>query len=409
MNLYIFNKSSYAAIFGIGTYVRELTKTLRNSEINVYMVNLKSEKTQIHIEEIDGIRHWYFPEPIQQEHLPKKSTKQDELYYRNVVYLLQLYIDDRKDLIFHLNSMDCKPLADALKIVFDCKIVLVVHYLHSVMPLLGSISRLSTIISQPDEPMESVETIAKRFYLREKELTHSVDKIICLSNHTFDLLRQDYDICQEKMVVIYNGLAKTSSVYYKPELFVKYNIQSIPVILFVGRVDNMKGITYALRAFKRVLDAMPCRLIIAGEGSFNVHMKECEDFCTYITWAGRVGKEQLYEFYSIADIGVLPSFTEQCNYVAIEMMMHGLPMVTTSAPGLAEMTEDGISSLQVPVIENDDTVEIDTELLAEKMLYLLQNSEERKRIGANARKRYELLYTSDIFRENMINFYQSLL
>ena len=98
-----------------------------------------------------------------------------------------------------------------------------------------------------------------------------------------------------------------------------------------------------------MLNTIPCRFIIAGEGSFSAHMKECEDTCMNITWAGRVGKEKLYEFYSIADIGVLPSFIEQCNYVTIEMMMHGLPIITSSACGLAEMTEDGISSLQVPV------------------------------------------------------------
>jgi len=41
-------------------------------------------------------------------------------------------------------------------------------------------------------------------------------------------------------------------------------------------------------------------------------------------------------------------------------------------------------------------------------LYLLQHPEERKRMGANARKRYENVYSADIFSENMLNFYQSL-
>ena len=53
-------------------------------------------------------------------------------------------------------------------------------------------------------------------------------------------------------------------------------------------------------------------------------------------------------------------------------------------------------------------MEIDTGLLAEKMLYLLQHPEERKRMGVNARKRYETVYSSEIFRQNMLHFYDSL-
>ena len=108
-----------------------------------------------------------------------------------------------------MNYMENKPLADALKSVFDCKTVLVVHYLRSVMDLLGNISRLRRIISQHEAPKDAVEISAKESYLQEKELfqSHSIDKIICLSNHTFDLLHQDYQIEKEKMVVIYNGLS----------------------------------------------------------------------------------------------------------------------------------------------------------------------------------------------------------
>ena len=86
MNLYIFNESSRAAVYGIGTYIRELTKALCQSSINVCVVNLMSDKPQILKEEIDGIRHWYFPKFI-----PEQRTidfqKQIGLYYRNVVYL----------------------------------------------------------------------------------------------------------------------------------------------------------------------------------------------------------------------------------------------------------------------------------------------------------------------------------
>jgi glycosyltransferase involved in cell wall biosynthesis len=91
------------------------------------------------------------------------------------------------------------------------------------------------------------------------------------------------------------------------------------------------------------------------------------------------------------------------------MMMHGVPLIVSDSTGLNEMVEEGVSGLHVPVSEHPDKVELDAALLAEKMLFLLQNSEERERMGANARKRYETLYTSGIMGENMSNLYQSLL
>ena len=79
------------------------------------------------------------------------------------------------------------------------------------MTLLGNISRLRRIISQPDEPIDAEEISAKKSFQEEKEMLqcHAIDKIICLANHTFDLLHQDYGIEKEKMVVIPNGLSDT--------------------------------------------------------------------------------------------------------------------------------------------------------------------------------------------------------
>ena len=104
----------------------------------------------------------------------------------------------------------------------------------------------------------------------------------------------------------------------------------------------------------------------------------------------------------------MPSFHEQCSYVAIEMMMHGIPLIASTTTGLKEMVTDGVTGMHIPIIEHPDKVEIDTDLLAEKILYMLQHPEYRKRMGANARKRHETVYSSEIFRHNMLDLYRSL-
>jgi len=408
MNLYIFNKSGKAAVFGIGTYIRELKETLGHSDINVCIVNLYSQESQIKFEQINSIRYWYFPAPILEQR-SIDNQRQMELYYRNIVFLLQLHIDDKIDLIFHLNYMDSKPLADALKTVFNCKIVTVVHYLDWCFSLSGNVSRFSEILTS--EEIDSNDEFKKSIFescRKEKDFFEIVDHIICLSENTRQILQNDYKIMPNKTNVIYNGLTDNHFVSDKLMLQRKYHIPNIPIILFVGRLDDIKGLKYALQSFKIVLKTQYCHFIIAGNGEFDIYMKECEDIWTHITWTGLISKEKLYDLYSIADIGIMTSFHEQCSYVAIEMMMHGVPLIASTSTGLKEMVEDGVTGLHIPVIEHPDKVEIDTDLLAEKMLYLLQHPDERKRMGVNARKRYETVYSSEIFRQNMLHFYESL-
>ena len=212
IKLFIFNQSSSAAVFGIGTYIRELTTALEGCDINVSIIHLLSDKSDVETEEIDGVRQWYIPSPI----TIITNEVQKDCYYRNIFYLLRLYIvkrENKENIIFHINYLNCKILVDSLSAFFECKIILVVHYLDSIISLLGNISRLHTIISQSDEPSDKVEKFAKESFLKEKEMLQSrrIDKIICLSNNTFDMLHKYYQIEKDRMVVIYNGLSDISA------------------------------------------------------------------------------------------------------------------------------------------------------------------------------------------------------
>ena len=227
-----------------------------------------------------------------------------------------------------------------------------------------------------------------------------------------NFLCSEYQLDAEKISIIPNGLSDALPVPAndKDSLRRKWRMNTRePLLLFVGRLHPVKGLRFLISAFRKVLDTFPdCRLIIAGNGDYDTYLQEAKDICSKVSFTGLLEKKDLHELYQIADIGILPSLTENCSYVAIEMMMHGLPMITAAASGLTEMTEDGISGLQVPLIEHPDKVEIDTEVLAEKMMYLLQHPAETKEMGQNGRTRYLKKYSLDVFRSSMLNFYQSL-
>ncbi len=407
MNLYIFNEINLATVYGIGTYIRELIAVLKNSDLNVCVVNLNSDKPQIMSEEIDGVLYLNFPSPIQWS---KELPEHWDLYHHNIVYWLQLHIKDKENLIFHLNYNQKSELARKLKNVFDCKIILTVHFLDWYFKLLENKTRFKIIMeTQQTVLYDKMELLRESFYM-EKDTFQIVDYIISLSNKTKQILQNDYQINSNKIVKICNGLADTTPVSEKSVLRKKYNIPSnVPILLFVGRISNGKGLKYALQSFRFILKTHPdCRFIIAGNGDFNYHMAECEDIWMNVTWTGLIKKEKVYELYTMADIGVMPSFHEQCSYVAIEMMMHGLPIIGTSSC-LGEMIENNITGLHIPIIENNDGTEIDSSLLAEKILYLLEHPTEARQMGDNGRRRYLEHYSSIIFRGNMLKMYESCL
>lgn len=406
INLYIFSEYNKSLVYGIGSYLKELTTSLPKESVNITLVHLNTAEQQIRMEETNHVKYWYLPSAKESPFM--YNDEHTIQYYRNIVYLLQLYIFDTSQLIFHLNCMHSQTLAERLKSVFNCKLVFSIHYFNWCFDLSGSINKFKNILDSTSKQQKN-DSIYKS-YIKDIELFETLDHIICLSLNTYQIVKDIYNQKSNKLSVIYNGLSDHKQIDKKNVLRKKYRLSNIPVVLFVGRLDENKGLRYLITAFKKVLETMPhSRLIIAGNGDFQMYMEECEDIWTNVTFTGLIDKKHLYELYALADIGVITSFHEQCSYVAIEMMMHGIPFIGTASPGLNEMIEEGCSGLHIPIEEYPDKLEIDTALLAEKIIYLLQNPKEQKRMRLNARKRYELLYTSELMGEKTFNLYKSLI
>lgn len=408
MNLYIFNETRRGAVYGVGTYIKELTGALQTNDMNVCVINLFSETPCVYREEVDGIAYWHFPSPIQEQRT-LDIEKQRALYFRNVVYLLRLHILDREKLIFHLNYHQNRYLVEELKEAFDnCQVISVAHFSDWGFVVFDNLQQLRNILKE--KISSSLNEKLKKSFEEEKLYYSKVDHTICLSEYMQDVLRQDYNLDTTKISIIPNGLSDVSEMSSSDLLLrKKWHLRCTEkILLFVGRVDEIKGISFLIKAFREVLKInLDCRLIIAGNGNYDLFLQDAQDICMKITFTGFLNKKELYELYQIADVGVVPSLFEPFGYVPVEMMMHKLPIVATATSGLNEVVDENCA-LKVPLIRYSDRVEIDIKLLAEKILYILSHPKEARKLGENGRKRYEQMYTSEIFGQKMIQFYQSL-
>ena len=407
MNLYIFNNKSRGGLYGVGTYVRELVTALRGRGICIHVVHLLCNQSQIERKEIEGISYWYFPEPVSKEWHPL-DQEQRKVYSRNIVYLLRYYIKDQEDIVFHLNSYKDESLALELKGAFDCKVITVSHFSDWSSVIHDNPERLRATLQK--KKTDEWEDLIRESFNEERTCYAAMDRVISLSNFMRELLCQDYGLNPNRIVVIPNGMNDKAEKGIDQNLLRK-KWQLRPeerMILFVGRLDGIKGVRFLIRAFHAVLRKIPySRLWIVGDGDYQNSFSEANFIFSQITFTGFLDQTSLLELYHLADVGVVPSLFEPFGYVPVEMMMHELPIVATATSGLNEVVDESCA-LKIPLIVSSDSVEIDTSLLAEKIVYLLQNPEEAKRLGKNGRKRYLEKYSSEVFRKNMLAFYNSL-
>ena len=205
MNLYLFNKTDSAAVYGIGTYLRELTQALEGAEINVHIVHLHSVRPKFEIEKTNCVENWYIPE-VRYDNTSIDTIRELENYFRNVVYIFRLHIKDTTNLIFQFNFNDCYSLARGLKAVFVCKTVAVIHYAKWQLRLHGNLLRLRSIKLKPENQRDSFEQSIYISYAYENLLFREVDRVISLSQHMRNVLIEEYQLDLDKISVIPNGL-----------------------------------------------------------------------------------------------------------------------------------------------------------------------------------------------------------
>ncbi len=117
------------------------------------------------------------------------------------------------------------------------------------------------------------------------------------------------------------------------------------VALFVGRVDDSKGVMIAAEAVKQAIArGADLHLLAVGKGRRQRDLKRC--LGGRVTVAGHLPQAELPALYASADLFVFPSHTEVAGNVVVEAMASGLAPVLADAPALVQWLrrpgEDGL-------------------------------------------------------------------
>lgn len=391
-HLFIFNNASRAANYGIGTYVRQLTEGLRQRpDWKVSFVDLNSDVKEYTLHDDEhGNRHYQVP--------TSNSKMESETYCRCTFYFLARHIGPASDgrRVFLFNYYQHFPLAALLKgQFFDARVIFVVHFLNWCFQLKGNKTRFRQLIASDYQPQNDDEWQIRSGMEGEKKALCLADEVIVLSEDTRRLLVKDYGISAKKLHLVYNG--------YGNSLCPRRDIQpgEPRIILFVGRLDEIKGLNFLIEAFRQIADKHPdTRLVVAGDGNFQLYLEQCRSLQGRVSFLGKVAGEEMEEVYRSACIGAMPSFHEQCSYTAIEMMRHGIPVVGTDSTGLCEML-DATPELRVHINEEQPEEDAFTTRIAACMDLLLSDKVVYHRASKAVAELYETRYKATTMIKGM--------
>lgn len=229
-----------------------------------------------------------------------------------------------------------------------------------------------------------------KYLLFRKFMRLFVDRYIAVSQDIENWLISTVGVNASKVRQIYNGVDHRQFVpqSVKPLALLPQqwrNLDGIVVVGTVGRLTPVKDQQLLLRAVATLRRDHPdlgnrLRLLVVGDGPLYPALSRMVDELALQDVAWLAGdRNDVSLLLHVMDIFVLPSLGEGISNTVLEAMASGLPVIATAVGGNVELVEEGFNGRLIP--------SGNCQALADAMAYLITESEERARLGANARAR----------------------
>lgn len=235
-----------------------------------------------------------------------------------------------------------------------------------------------------------------------------IDRLIVLANKFKKQFSPFMD--SERIEFLYNCVPKEEySRICSKENILKGGVKKVLFVGYLskakGALDLVKAIPYVLNNYKEPVEFILCGqpvdiernvLFIPDPHNGYSDIKKLiirENISSNVQIYPEVITEEKGRLFSVADIFVLPSYSEGCALVVLEAMAFGLPVITTSVGALEEML---VKDENCFFVEPGDFMG-----LSERILFLLNDFNLCERIGAANKRLIKERYNSDIFLRNL--------
>lgn len=213
--------------------------------------------------------------------------------------------------------------------------------------------------------------------------------IIVNSEDNKNWLIEKHKLDNEKCICIYNpkDIKNIHALSHAPVTESFFNTDDL-ILLNVGRLTSQKGHIHLLRIFSELRKVTPCKLVICGVGELEESLKKLaidlkiNDLILFTGWT-----DNPYKYMQKADIFVFPSLYEGQPNAVIEALICGCPIVSADCDyGPREILDGGKYGVLTKKLDGKISDPINNPLtyaekdMYNKLLYLLQNNDERIRL-----------------------------
>ena len=183
----------------------------------------------------------------------------------------------------------------------------------------------------------------------ERELMASADHIVVFSPHERDAMVRLYQADATRIGLIPCGVDLS---LFRPldqqEVREKLGLNGEKVLLYVGRIEPLKGLELLLHTAAQLQTFEQIRVLVVGGGAGRDQeidrlreLAKSLNVDKVFDFIGRVDQQDLPLYYNAADVCVVPSFYESFGLAALESMACGTPVVATRAGGLSTIIQHG--------------------------------------------------------------------
>lgn len=182
----------------------------------------------------------------------------------------------------------------------------------------------------------------------ERKAAGNSQRIIAATETEKIALFRFYDVPPEKVAVLPCGVNMALfKPMVKPAMRQKLGIEKRPIILFVGRIERLKGLERAITALPFLSYYKPQLIIVGNDGNRPGEVQNLKLLAIQhgvndsVIFKGLAAYEQLVEYYNAADVCVFPSYYESFGLVPLESLACGTPVVATNVGDLQHIIRDG--------------------------------------------------------------------
>ncbi|MGC4100309.1 glycosyltransferase [Ferruginibacter sp.] len=360
-------------VAGAEKYLLDLLPGLKNSGINCELICVTPEADQYKF-------HPFCEELIQHgvntQLLAAKTSNLLSTAKRIAVYASDAGVD-----YIHAHLFKADAIAVLVKMFFKKKI-LIISTKHGYQE-----SYFKKNITPPWKIQYNLYYFISRF------INSRIDYQITISNAMAELY-QALGFTKKKMPFIHHGIRIDKPAAEQPKVSQQ--------LIMLGRIEEIKGHIYFFKAMPEIIKKFPkVKLLILGNGTEKENLQRVANklgITKYIEFLGFQSKPANYLIQS--EIIILPSLFEPFGLVYIESFALKVPVVAFDVKACNEIITHNETGILVPAF--------DSKSLAEKVIYLLENTAERERIVNNAFHKYQTYFNTGRMLKETVEWYRSI-